>query len=252
MASEFDPADEEASPWGSKWFVASAGVLGVIVALAVLLVVSNLLGGSPQPQSAADGDALVAGQPADPAAVESDSVCGLADVELTGTVDAPPTAEWTLLGTIAVPQRDGVGPGVIEDDGFRYCYAHTPEGALFAAVNTTGMGGTNLLEKKAAERSIAAGPGRDAAIRDANDGITSTRGDDLRLQVAGFRVLSYTGSRATVDLAYQLNTGATAAWALDLVWEDGDWKFLLTDEGDPPSLPTRIPDLSGYILWGGA
>lgn len=252
MATEFDPATEDPSPWSGKGFLVSAAVLGVIVALAVLLVVSNLLIGSPQPQTAADGDAVVSGQPADPAAaVESDSVCGLPDVQLTGTVDSPPMAEWTLLGTMAVPQRAGVGPGVVEDDGFRYCYAHTPEGALFAVANLVGMGDRDLLGEKIASRSVAAGPGREAAIADEADG-SSTRGNDLRLQIAGFRVLSYTGDRATLDLAFQLNTGASAAWALDVVWQDGDWKIQVTDDGQPTSLPTRIPDLSGYILWGGA
>ena len=72
------------------------------------------------------------------------------------------------------------------------------------------------------------------------------------MQIAGFRILSYTGTAASVDLAFRVSTGATMVQAFDLVWEDGDWKVRLTDEGELPSEMAQVPDLTGYIPWGGA
>lgn len=242
----------EDSPWSSKGFLAAAGVLGLIVALAVMIVVSNLLGGGPtDPTATGSADGVAP----DTEVVESDSVCGLTDVAMTGTVDQPPAATWTLLGTMAVPADDAVGPGVIEDTGLRHCYARTPEGALFMVANLMAMGSAHLVsERELLEATTAAGPGRDIALQEAdeNRSPSSSTGSDVRVQVAGFRILSYSGDRASVDLAFRVSNGSIMAWAVDLLWEDGDWKARITDEGEPPSEPAQIPDLTGYIPWGGA
>ena len=50
----------------------------------------------------------------------------------------------------------------------------------------------------------------------------------MRLQVVGFRVLSYDGENARVDLAVRGSsegTTVTASAVYKLVWEDGDWKI---------------------------
>lgn len=249
MSADLEP---DQSPWSGRGFIAAAAVLGVIVALGMAIVVSNLVGGGPGDPPVAAGDAAV-----DPSqqtsSGDSDSVCGLTDVVLTGTVDQPPAAELTLLGTIAVPAAKGIGPGVVEDDGFRHCYAHTPQGALFMSANVAGMGGTRTLDRRVFDALTAAGPGRDAALRDvADDSGSSTDAPGIRMQIAGFRILSYAGNRATVDLAFRVSTGATMVQAFELVWEHGDWKIRLTDDGDLPSEMAQVPDLTGYIPWGGA
>ena len=70
-----------------------------------------------------------------------DSRCGLAagDQRIPAT---PPESEWELVDGIASPQSDTVGPGVREGKR-RLCYAHSPTGALFAAVNFLTVAGSD-------------------------------------------------------------------------------------------------------------
>ncbi len=248
MSADLEP---DQSPWSGRGFIAAAVVLGVIVALGMAIVVSNLVGGGPgDPPTAAENGAVDPGQQT--SSVDSDSVCGLTDIALTGTVDQPPAAEWTLLGTIAVPAADGVGPGVVNDDGFRYCFAHTPEGSLFMAANAAGMGARPQLERQFVEHFVAEGPGRTAALGDVGTHTGSGDTAGVRVQIAGFRILSYDGDRASVDLAFRVSTGATMVQALDLVWRNGDWRIEVAPDGELQSDMAQVPDLSGYTPWGGA
>jgi hypothetical protein len=79
-------------------------------------------------------------------------------------VAAPPDTEWELVGTVAAPTApETIGSGVV-DDGLRSCFARSPLGTLYAAVNvltTTVVDG----EGEALVRNFAAaGEGRDAAL----------------------------------------------------------------------------------------
>ncbi len=53
----------------------------------------------------------------------------------------------------------------------------------------------------------------------------------LAAQIAGFKILSYDGTDATIDIAFRLNTGNLVSVPQALQWSDGDWKVLLNDDG---------------------
>ena len=74
---------------------------------------------------------------------------------------------------------------------------------------------------------------------------------NVKVQIAGFNV-SYTANQAVVELAFKADTGALASVPTTLLWQDGDWKGVVADNGAPLEEPRQIRDLSGFIPWSGA
>lgn len=240
----------ETSPLRRPGFIAAAAVVGIIILLGVGLAVSNLWAGRTQPPTPPSSPPVVASPSATATtAAPQASICGLPGYEPTGTVSKAPEAIWTLVGTTAAPGSSSAGPGLVDDDGYRRCYAHTPTGAVFAAANYVAMGSVRTIQPKVAENSIVPGPGRDKLLAQP---VPSESGGGVRIQVSGFRVLSYTGTAASVDIAMRTSNGAMAGQVFELQWEGGDWKLRVTTEGDMLSRLVQIRDLAGYIPWAGA
>lgn len=238
---------QERSPFTRPGFVVAAAFIALIIIGGVILGLSGALA---KPTSSAQTPPSPAGTPtasAEPKLAGGESVCGLEGVATTGTAETPPQVEWTTVGNFPVPGSDEVGPGKTSEDGLRICYQRTPEGALVAAVNYLGASTDARLLVPAYEYSTAEGPGRKKAISLARqqDGVGSNRA-----QVVGYRVLGYDGERAKIDLALELASGQYLSMVNDMVWEDGDWKGVVTDEGIAPTQPSQIVDLNGYVLWG--
>lgn len=224
-------------PW------AAAALITVIAALGLVWTVAGLFG-SDDPPPAAAAPAQTQTAPSDP------SVCGLTEVAMAGTVEAAPVTEWTLVGTTAAPAVDGAGPGVVDADGFRSCYARTPTGALVAAANYGALGSYAPVRDRFNRQAFAPGPGRDAMLAAAKK--SPTRSSGARVQYAGFRVLRYTGEQADIDLALRTNTGVLMGMVVYLQWDGGDWKIRLADDGADLTSFTQLTDLSGYLPWSGA
>ncbi len=222
-----------------RWWPA-VSVVGVIVALGLILSVLGIVGDRHEPPPAA------AAPTAARDAEQQPSVCGLPDVELSGTVTEAPVAQWSLVGTIAAPTVEGQGPGLIEDDGFRSCFAHTPTGAVVAAANLAAMGSYAPLRPRFDREALAPGPGRDAVLaKPRPQGGT----DGVRLQLAGFRLLRYTGAQADLDLALLASTGQMFGFTFFLEWAEGDWKARMADDGSDLSSVSPISSLAGYVAW---
>ena len=247
MASD----DSEQNPYTRPGFVAAAIVVALVVILAAVLGYRAVAEpDDPDPTTAPTSSAptVTAAPTESPSAPGGESVCGLDAVELDGTLTAAPDTEWELVGTTAAPSVQNHGPGEVEEDGFRYCFAHTPEGALLAAANFGAMASDPALSVAAREHYVAPGPGRDAAV----SGPPATGDSGISVQIAGFRMASYANDEATVDLAIRASNGALASQVVDLVWLDGDWKVEAAADGQSAARMTQIPDLTGYILWSGA
>lgn len=252
MTDPTNASAEQGGIWSSRRFFIAAVVVALVIAMGAGVVISNLVGRSgaadpvqppPATQVPPDLTATPTATAADPA-----SFCGLAEVKLSGSVTTQPEAEWSLVGTTAAPLSKTVGPKILEPDGYRRCFAHSPEGSVIAAANFFAMGSKRTLYSKVAQNSVAAGPGRDVLL-----GVQPTSsGGGVRVQIAGFRVLDYGATAATVDLAFRTSMGATGSQVFDLVWEAGDWKFQVAANGDLLSQPVQLPNLAGYIPWSGA
>lgn len=249
--SSTTPSDGTTASGPSKKVIGSAVVVAVIVVLGLVLSLVNLFDQTDptpttQPVPPVSSGTSSTSTPTPPS---DTSVCGLEAVEMSGTVSTAPSATWALVGTIAAPSIEGQGPGKIDDDGYRSCFARTPTGAVLAAANYSAVGSHGPLRKKFNEQATAPGPGRDALLQKP---VTGAGDGGTRVQIAGFRLLHYDGKTADVDIALRTSTGALAAMVFNLEWAEGDWKLRLADDGTELSPVSQIPSLSGYILWSGA
>lgn len=235
--------------FASKTFLVSAGVVGLIAIVGIAVVGTVLW---------PDGDETtppVAASPiADPspesttAPTEGESICGLPANDQTQIDEPPANTEWEFVGTMQAPSVPDAGPGMVADNGFRQCYAHSPEGALVAAANMLAMGTDPNLVWELNEELVAEGPGRDAVLADleANPPTSDT---GIRLSIAGYRLLGYGPHHARIDLAVEGSNGSIASTTTDLKWEEGDWKVELRPDGQPIIPVAPLADTVGYHPW---
>lgn len=243
--------DDGRNPFTRPGFIAAAVVIALVVALGVVLVIVNSNDKDdpgPTPTSLATTSAAPT---TDTTTAEGgESVCGLdgTDLETAQLTTAPAVDEWAFQGTAAYPTAEDFGPAAVDPAGFRYCFQHTPEGALFAAAYASIVSTDPTVVPEWIKYFTAPGPYRDQLIQtSAGSGETG----DIRLRIAGFRVLAYDGTTARVDVALASSVDGqslTLSAVYPLVWSDGDWK-VSTDTPEPGSVAS-IPDLVGYIPWG--
>lgn len=230
------------SPFTKPGFIVSVGFIGLIAATGVILAVMNVTG--PAPANPTPPATAPTATPTPEAAAES-AGCGPDRVDLAGTLDTAPAAGWDYLGRVPVPVAEGTGPGRVDPDGYRGCFARTPDGALFAAVTLFAIGADPHLTRTHAAAMFADGPGRvesvAAAAAAADTALTAS------LQLAGFRLLRYDGSTAEFELAYQIGTAGLFSIPIEVHWSRGDWRFPATP--DATISPWQIATLGGYIPW---
>ncbi|MFT2708061.1 hypothetical protein [Clavibacter zhangzhiyongii] len=236
-------------------WIAVAALLALILVVGGIAAASGAFSGGGTPAAAPTGDAAVA-EPATSASPSASalpdgaaSVCGLPGYEETSSLTQAPQVTWKLIGTMAVPDDpEGAGPGTTDADGLRTCFAHTARGALYAVASYFGSGTDGRLAAHLPELA-APGSGRDAAAKRA-----SGKAADARSQIAGFKVLSYSASETTIDLALDYASPRPGLASLPIVmrWVDGDWKIVVTDDGQLPLQASRLQSLGGYIPWSGA
>lgn len=245
MASE---DNEKQSPFTRPGFIAAAGVVALIVVCAIILVIVNLSRGNPEPGPTSTSEPSSTTAPSTPAASGDESVCGLGGVELSGSVTTAPAATWEYEGTTGYPTSPTYGPGKTDPAGFRYCFQHSPTGALFMAANAIALGSDESVKTAWGEYVLGAGKFHDQLLAQKGSNTTPA---GTRIQITGFRVLNYDGKSASVDLAltYSSATGTiTVSGVYSLVWQGGDWK--LSADTMTPLDVAPIPNVAGYTPWG--
>lgn len=250
--SDFDEETEQRSSRSWLWLFIAAGVLAVIVAMGIFVSIATITDDD-NPTANPKPTEPVSTAPTTPADPDK-SICGLPGHKLDGTLNQPPeNVTWNLVGAFAAPASRTAGPGTIEKSGLRYCYAHTPEGALLAAANVYTWGQTSRTDRIGViEHGVASGPGYDAAIAQAKADTGETSEPTLMVQIRGFRLLSYSGTSALVDLAFQGGpSGGLAHHQVELIWERGDWRVQLRSDGSAAD-GGRLPDLTNFTPWAGA
>lgn len=254
----------QGSPFARPGFVVAAVGIGVILVVGGVIAGRVLTGGDDEaaPQSAPTD---VTGTAAAPVVEEvdgpdgSDSVCGLRGVEESGSLSMPPEAEWAYQGTTAYPTSTEFGPGAAFDDGIRYCFQRSPEGALFAAANAAVQAGEVATMEEFITYFLADGPNREQVLAlgglggdTSGQGSAEGQSDGYRQRIAGFRVLSYTGDEATVDVGIESSVDGqpvSLSMVYALVWQNGDW-HLSVEEPRFMIDGAVVPDLAGYVMWG--
>ncbi|MBT2594050.1 hypothetical protein [Arthrobacter sp. ISL-72] len=248
--SESTQSTTEQHPFTKPGFIISAALVVALIAAVIVIffVPKSDSTAQPGPASASESASAAATESSDAA---GKSVCGLPSSTETALGTAP-KAKWELVGKMAAPaDPQTFGPGVMDGDGFRSCFANSPTGALYAAANMIALGSSPAQDEfKLADRLLVPGPGRDAAMKEAKTR-TSSPGDGQTAQLSGFLLKSYSPAEADVDLAIKLPNGAFAHSVLSLRWVAGDWKVKASDDGQIFNGIAQLSDLSGFILWSG-
>jgi hypothetical protein len=242
----------ESNPFTKPGFIIAATLVLALIAAAVVIFLLPKGQGNAQPAPAPPANSGSATASPGASAGADNSVCGLPASSETALGSAP-NSEWELVGRMATPTDPKTfGPGVTDESGFRSCFAHSPTGALYAAMNVAALGSTGSPElvAKLADRLLVPGTGRDAAMQEASANVSSA-GNNTTIQVRGFIIKSYTPSEADIDLAFETNNGALGHSTLSMRWIDGDWKVKPADDGVTFSSVSQLHDLSGFVLWSG-
>lgn len=244
--------DNEQNPFTRPGFIAAAVLVALVVVLGIIIAIVSATRSDdpdPAPEPSSPSPTTSAAQTTEPSDVAGGaSVCGLEGEELTGTLSTAPDAEWAYQGTTAYPTSPEFGPGETTADGVRFCFQHSPTGALFMAANALVQGSDPAVSQTWIDYGLADGPHREELIGEVGDASGS---DGTRMSLAGFRMLAYDGDTARVDLAVRASSegqNLTLSGVYELVWQDGDWK-ISADVAQPLNTAT-IPDLAGYITWG--
>ena len=240
---------QQARWWTQRRFVASAVLIAVLVLLAVLMAAT---GGERETGSRPAVSASP--PPASPKPAAGRAAAGLSGCSLPpGSQSVPqvaPQTAWQLVGSMAAPRAPAtVGPQRTVD-GFRVCFAHSPLGALFAAVSFWAEG-TAAPSAAVYEHLAADTPLRAQAIAAAHSDGAGRLDSLTKVQVAGYAFTSYDGVTAVVTLAFQLSDGAFVSVPTTLRWESGDWRYVIAAGGTVPGA-AQILDLDGYVAFRGA
>lgn len=242
-------ADEEneQSPFSRPSFIVAAVVVAAVVVAGVVVginIATRDNGGDAEPAPSTTASAAPSAEPT--ADAGGASVCGLGGEELSGTVATTPQAEWEYEGTTAYPTSSAYGPGKTDPAGFRYCFEHSPTGALFMASNAI-IQGSGASRASWVQYVVADGPYRDSLVSQISTGSS----EGTRITITGFRILAYDGKTARIDLAATGSTqgqNVVLSGVYELVWQDGDWK-ISSDTSTPVDLAS-IPNTAGYNAWG--
>jgi hypothetical protein len=199
-----------------------AGVLALAVYPAGLYVNSRLDDGAPSTTAAA------------PAPWPASS----------GAVVLPADVTWVSVAGVALPVSATAGPRDLRD-GLARGFAHTPAGAVLAAVHllvrTTAQAGPNVFtptlhdqvvgDHAAAMRAFVA----DSYRQLAGDTNTTAPVGSLPAALAGVRIDSYTDQAASLDLLTTAvdatGTPRFAATAIQLRWIGADWALVAPEQG---------------------
>ena len=166
---------------------------------------------------------------------------------------APTGVTWQLWQGIALPFSKAAGPQVVQSEVAR-CYAHTPTGALLAAVQIQYRLAISDDWVPIVYQQVMPGPGRDALVAlekaSAKTPEPPTPPGDYA-QVAAFLFVTYTPHVAVIEIVTRSDSGAMGLETNTVNWSGGDWKLVLQPNGEvTPSVQT-VTSTVGYVMWGG-
>ena len=226
----------------------------LLVAAGVILGMLNGTGNGPGSDAATDPLSATSSAP-DPEApprADGQSICGLQGGSGADRATSAPETVWEYQDVTAYPTSAEFGPAETNPEGVRFCFQRSPEGALFAASNAMVQGSGPAARAWANYFLSEDTENRQELIEETgtdSDGAGSQ--SDSRANIAGFRILSYDGDTARIDVAIRAIYSGRSLYLstiYDLAWEKGDWKLLPQDQSDPVRY-AQIPDLTGYVTW---
>lgn len=213
--------------FGTKWRI-SAAVLGAVIVLYALSVVLSHLDSEGRASHVA----------------ASSTPSGTCSVPTAEDLSRLQTVRWHLIGDVAAPTSSASGPISRTSDGVPRCFAQSKAGAVLAGMNFIAFGSGNPTQALALARSaVADGLGRTAAVRAAR---TATHGDPAPIQIAGYRIDSFSPSQVNISIAVRGSNGILASGSLQLRWEHSDWRIIANPASGAISNLSSISSLGGF------
>lgn len=169
-----------------------------------------------------------------------------AENAVVDTTSAPADARWESVAGIATPVDSNDGPENTRDS-VRSGYAHTPQGAVMAAINgQVALATADDTKWPDVSRSmIAPGQGRDQwAQGRALMSIQPGAKVENPAKFEGFRVSDYNDQDALVLLAAEYPEVGLTVYPVQLTWQD-DWKLVLPAQDQAPDLE-KLDSLDGF------
>lgn len=275
-----DTDDEGTGMLDNRTFVASAIV---VVALVLCLVAYLVLrGGSGTPNATpSQTPSTPTGQPTDVPTDEPSEPPATPDPTVTSTprvtpppanntvggchVAKPPQAipryyaptavTWQFDGAMLIPLQVAGGPAATRPNGVKYCFAHSPTGAVLAAMVLLGQVQNRSIALDVLKERVVPGPGQVKAIAQAKLDM-ATPPDSTSVQFVGFKVVSYPrdGSQAIIQIASQVADQGVGALLVTMQWYKGDWRAVLQDDGSFNGTvePDILSSLNGYVRFSGS
>lgn len=240
LGAERDDDTGRESPGGGRWLTTAAVGLLLAVVVGGLTVVLW-----PSPEDGANN------QTASPAVGGNGGVVPTVGPTAVPTA-APEGVTWELVNGIAVPRSTTAGPTQV-DGPVHHDFAHTPDGALMAALQIFARYGFTEGEgwREVTLRQVMPGPGRQVYLQ------AREKVDELQAppegwgQVAGFRFQSYSPDRAVIEIARRFDSGNLQVSSTTVVWHQGDWQLQLQPDGELGPYTAAVPNLSGFVKFSG-
>jgi hypothetical protein len=222
------------SPWSRPGVLISGAFLLALILAGILVAVVD--GGSHHTNhSTAQHSTTSSTTPSN----TSSTACTLpAGSQTIPSNSPPPGTHWATVGSMQAPQAPSLYGPQRTHGVFNTCFAHSPSGALLAAINIWAEG-------------TAADPSQ--VFQKLAVGAPKTLGNSARLdangpvQLAGYKIDSYSAANATVSVVLKGAQGKLVVFVTPLTWTHDDWKYIFPPNGTP-SLQV-IQDLTGYVPW---
>jgi hypothetical protein len=243
MAYEVDYASKPRSPWTRPGTIAAAVFLALVVIAGVLVA---LTGGNDDPPPPGP----VAAPTTQPVDAGTSTPTKALPTAIPTT--APKDVTWELVGAQPVPVSRSAGPRQVSG-GVASGYAHTPEGALIAAVQISTR--SSIYVGRASweptiTRQMIDSPDREALLRWSAQYDPPPRVEvgDLSA-LGGYRFVSYTPDATIIALALRSSGGRWGLMTYTLRWSSGDWRMEPPPGGEWASVQTLPNTLPAIVSW---
>ena len=238
-------SDRQRPPVG---LMASIVVVAVIVVLGLAVVLSN--GSKPSKTATGGGDGVSSTPVAGASPSPSDWGCRPSDTDTSLPAQAPTDVTWSIVNTVAVPTSSSAGP--LQTSGLvARCYAHTPRGALMAAVNLFYRVAVEAPQVTVVQEQVVPGAGATALENQLKTVTDPIQAGELA-QLAGYRIVSYTPDTTVITLVNgSVQSNTLKASDVTVQWSGGDWKLVVGPDGSISGPGTSITSLAGYTAFGG-
>jgi len=226
----------------SKWLIVSLILVAVVVIAAVVIVIVTGLS-----DDEAQNDIPM--QDAQTANVEP-SECGL-EADANMNMDQPPAnSDSITVGLATVPASETTGPADMYES-VPVCWQYSEAGAVQAAYTFAAVASdAPRLTLDHLKAHLADGPGRDELISKLENA-DSMGTDSVPIQPVGYRVLNFSDDRADIDVLVENpdDPGVYGALTSPLVWQHGDWKLEVQDDGEYYNEFRDVSNPSEFTFW---